>query len=407
MKMNGYVCMVVIMASVMNAAAQIASESFWTTSDGSGGEHYRNSIELINAVNRSVTAGTSGFDSEKIWYAGNDRMWPMAGVSLSHSGVVGACFPGSMGMVAWAFTPPTWRNSLRRLSVAPPEAASYYLSGLIRVDALDLKTNELCAAGFSAADGYNSALSSGIHYGVRNSEGQHYLAVFAGSAAFDLCELSQSSTGVTWQVVAQLDADINGDGVDAVYGWYATNNAAVLTAAVEGYVQAWARTNSLGHLRLTTMAEGRDGTISDKSNRIYFDEVRLGTNLTDVTTILPDPVIVYRQEFYKDVGHAPITSYGWTAHYGSEATPFFPVPEGYTYYAQPYVVASTGDKGYLLDNMPGTGDRAANLSGSAPKLVWTELSGAASADVTRLTSITFELGRQAGVRVAVQVDGIT
>jgi len=55
MKMNGYVCTVMIMAAAMNAAAQIASASFWTASDGSGGEHYRNSVQLGNAVHRSVT----------------------------------------------------------------------------------------------------------------------------------------------------------------------------------------------------------------------------------------------------------------------------------------------------------------------------------------------------------------
>ena len=405
----------VMVDALADVSDLFASDSFLTTSSGNGGVVYTSERDIGNATNATVVVGNAGFSTGSGWLNGNDRLQPFRDVSLSHPGAVFGTRPGSVRLTVSQFASLSYRNSQRKLAADLPTADTYYMSGLIRITALDLKDGEAAGIGFDNSGTVgNTALTNGFHIGVRRENGVTYLSAFAGTQAITLAELDEPLLGRTWQVVLKLTADALGK--DALTAWYARDDNDELTLAFEDApVETYAGPASLQWLRLTTRALGRNGTPNDKATAIHVDEVRLGTSLDAVTTLpqmLPGALLgrvaqsVLLEQFRQTEGsdnNFPLTDYGWQAHYGAAASSFYPVPQGYASDAQPYVRRQA----YILDNMPGDAGRTSTRSGTEPKLIWTDGVGAAGVDVSRLAAVMFTLSRQTAVRPAVQVDGGT
>jgi formylglycine-generating enzyme required for sulfatase activity len=110
--------------------------------------------------------------------------------------------------------------------------------------------------------------------------------------------------------------------------------------------------------------------------------------------------VVYQEDFNGAPAAAtPVVNAGWNAYYGASASSFYPHDGDYR--SAPYIRA---ENNYLLDNDPGGGERTARHSGTKIKFICTDEISSANADLSGLLQVRFDLARQAGVRVAVQLD---
>lgn len=274
----------IVVEAYMEAPGLIASESFWTTGNGYNGVVYSSLRSYAETTNATITVGNAGFSPAFAWVNSNNRLQPSSAVSLTHPGVTGVSRSGSTHLRVNNFNAVNYRQSCRPLVSEPPVTNAYYLSGLIRVTALDLNDGEAVAVGFDNISALTTALTNGFHFGVRKENGRTWLSAFAGKQAFTLAELDESATGRVWQVVLKLTADAQG--MDALTAWYAREDATALTRAFKGVsVETYAGPASIRSLRLTTRACGRNGTDADAATYIYADEIRLGTSLAAVTTL--------------------------------------------------------------------------------------------------------------------------
>ena len=269
-----------------DAQELIASESFLTDNNGFQGIAYQGDVNFGDGVNTAVTVGNAGFANRWVWLNSNSRFQPANAASLAHPGVVAGTRQGYAKLSVSNFGSLTYRNTQRKLAAAPPVTNAYYLSGLIRVNALDLKDGEAAAVGFNSTLAQTVALSDGFHFGVSKEGGLTYLSAFAGTQTFPLMELDEPATGRVWQVTLKLAADARG--MDALTAWYAPDDARRLTLAFKDVpVETYSEPASLRSLRLTTRAMGRNGTDSDAATLVHVDEIRLGVSLESVTA-LPD-----------------------------------------------------------------------------------------------------------------------
>jgi hypothetical protein len=260
-------------------AALIASESFKTTADVND---YTSGTAVANVVNRSIVTGNSGFGAFT-WLNETGVIKPTSASSLTHNGLTGTAQSGAMQI---SLSGVLSRNSNRSLSSSPVLSGSYFLSGLVNLSALtDLRDGDYVAAGFMESIANSTAdISSGIHLGVSRAGGIAYLSAFAGGSTYNLLALDGSSYGKTFQIVLQLDA---ADGsADTLNAWYAADGDTQLTHALtDASIETWTSADSLKRLVL----QSKSGTTT--LNGAYVDELRLGTALSDVTTI-PEPTSV-------------------------------------------------------------------------------------------------------------------
>jgi len=273
-----------VSTSITASAAVISSESYWTQATPSGGSYGAGGIAQNSSPdNTAVVQGNTGFNATNKWLSQTSAIGVINTTSLSGSVVQGTTQSGSVDFIAKGVD----RTSNRQLASVPTLASTYYLSGLVKVGALaNLGTGEYLTSGFlGSAPAFSTInLSTGFHYGVRNVAGTVYLAVFAGGNAYNLLALDSTTVTNTYQIVLKLD--VNASGVDTLTAWYATNNASSLTQGLAATsVETWTGASSLDYYALqshTTVADNR---------LVYFDEMRLGTALADVTTI-PEPATV-------------------------------------------------------------------------------------------------------------------
>ncbi len=264
------------------SAAVISTESFWTQATQSGGSYGAGGVAQSTPApdNTAVVQGNTGFNATNKWVSPTSAISVTNTVSLSGSVVQGTTANGTVNFIAKGVD----RTSSRQLASTPALSGSYYLSGLVNVGALSrLGTGEYLTSGFlGSAPAFSTInLSTGFHYGVRNVGGTVYLAAFAGGNAYDLLALDASTVANTYQIVLKLD--VNASGMDTLTGWYATNNAASLTQGLAATaVETWTAASSLNYFALQSHT-----TVND-NRTVYFDEMRLGTTLADVTTV-PEP----------------------------------------------------------------------------------------------------------------------
>jgi hypothetical protein len=281
----------VIVEARGEAPGLIAAESFWTTAGG--GAVYQDTKNYgVSEPNSAVSLGNVGFDGT-LWTNANNRVQPTSTVSLSHPGVTGVSRPGCTWLHIKGLHETSYRYSVRPLAVEPPATNVYWLSGLIRVDALDLLDGEFVSAGFdnilqASPNQYVNLLTNGFHFGVSKTDGHTSLTAFAGDQKFHLREVDGFGTGVVWQVVLKLDADAHGE--DALTAWIARDDVEGLTRILKcAPVETFAGPASLRSLRLNTRHAERDMRDENAATKIYVDEIRFGTSREVVTTLVESP----------------------------------------------------------------------------------------------------------------------
>jgi hypothetical protein len=188
-----------IMAGLPLQAAVIATESFYTTGNGTGG-FYSNTAAIAQASNAAKTpTGTTGFGTAGVdstsWTSQTSTITTNSTVSLTHSGLTGTAQTGSVMIQANGSLD---RNSARPLLAAPPSSTEYFLSGLVSVAASNsLAEGDRRAMGFMDSISTSTFnLSTGFHLGVRRDATSTYLAAYANSTAYNLFDLS-STFGTT------------------------------------------------------------------------------------------------------------------------------------------------------------------------------------------------------------------
>jgi hypothetical protein len=276
---------VVILASMgltmSVSATQIAYEGFRAT----------DAIDDYSAGSlggQDVAVGNSGFGSTYVWYGNTGTMSADSG-ALAHSALVQSAESGRAALEGYS----SGRASSRSLADDPVLSGTYYLSGLVNLTSSGrLKAGEYRVAGFmgSVIGGTAVSFADGLHYGVRNEGDVYYLAAFAGGNIYHIAELPAFATTV--QVVLKLE--VCDTGAEMLSAWYAADGDSQLT---EGFsdvsVETWGSVTDLKRLSVQT---GGVSAYSDLPT--YFDEIYLGTELADVTSLVePVPGLVASESF--------------------------------------------------------------------------------------------------------------
>jgi hypothetical protein len=261
-------------AAVSVQATLIAYEGFLNTA---ATNDYA-AVALGNAL--PVVVGNSGFDSANTWGGPTSSIQADAG-SLSHSRLVQSAQSGQILLYSGTLG----RGSSRSLAATPTVSATYYMSGLVNLaSAGRLAAGEYRAVGFMGTNVNGiSTFTNGMNYGVRNVAGSIYLAAFAGGTIYNVAALPAFAT--TYQVVLKLD--VNATGNETLSAWYAASGDTKLNDGFSGVsVETWSKAADLS--RLSTQISS--GTAYAAGTGTGFDEVYLGTKLSDVTTAaIPEP----------------------------------------------------------------------------------------------------------------------
>ena len=261
----------------------IAKESF--LDDGTTAGCYVNG-QMTTGNNATVIVGNSGFSTENAWQNGTGSI-NVVGTSFSSTHLPSAALQGSMRVTSYANNALA-RNSSRQLATTPTLSATYYMSGLISFsNGSLLNDGDHVCVGFQGNDlSYNeTSYSSGISYGLSRLEGLTYLSVFAGGNIYNLLDVTGTESSVTYQVVIQLTVDSSGNDILTV--GYADDSDESLVIALSGTsVETWSGASSLSYLTAQAVTTG---TSASSNVPTYFDEVYLGTDLSDVTTFTSIP----------------------------------------------------------------------------------------------------------------------
>lgn len=266
--------------SSQSSATLIASESFFTSASPVSGE-YTNNTNLGVFPNSAVVNGNSGFssDSANRWMNSTGTLLSDSTVSRTHNGLTGVALDGSIRLRPTA-AGGNARNSYRLMPTVPTTSSTYYLSGLVQVDtAFNLDLGETIALGFGTSlAASTSDFSKGFHFGLSEDADGIYLSASAGGSTFDL---GDATFGTTYQIVLSLQ--VNAAGADTLNAWYAPNGATTLTQGlVDQSVETWSSASDLQAFVAQFNAAGNGG------NGVYYDEVRFGTSMSDVT-LIPEP----------------------------------------------------------------------------------------------------------------------
>ena len=270
MKKNVTVLVAGLLAGLADAvqANLIAYEGFRTTA---AAEDYT----AGNFLNQKPVVGNFGFNDTMGW-VGNTGALNVTDLPFSHSALVGPAESGSARIYSQA----GGRGVSRSLAASPVGSTVYYMSGLVNlVSEARVPENEYRTAGFMGTTVSTSPVShaDGMHYGLRNVGGTVYLAAWAGGSAYNIAPLP--STGVTYQVVLKLD--VNAGGTDTLSAWYSAHGDTELTKGFIGQaVETWSKVDDLRRLTLQTGGTGTSTTLFTS-----FDEIYLGTALSDVTVL--------------------------------------------------------------------------------------------------------------------------
>ena len=253
----------------------IASESFKTTA---ATDDYSTGTSLGTAGNNDVVVGNTGFNAANTWVNATGAAISDGGVSLTHSGLVGAALTGSVQIKPQSALD---RNIFRKLASVPGIYSSYFLSGLVNLGALgDVRDGDYVALGLMNNLTVSTAgIDEGMHFGISRDAGVAYLSAFAGGNVYTLLELDAATYAETFQVVLQLDVDASGN--DALTAWYAADGDAALTKALDAVsVETWVSADDLRMMVAQTKSPNAVITPG-----VHVDEVYFGTTLGDVTTI--------------------------------------------------------------------------------------------------------------------------
>ncbi len=267
--------------TISASAAQIAYEGFRTTDSA-------DDYSALSFGGQNVAVGNSGFDSTYVWY-GNTGAMSADGGALAHSALVKSAESGQAALGGYS----SGRASSRSLTDDPVMSDTYYLGGLVNLTSSGrLKAGEYRAAGFmgSVVGGTDVSFADGVHYGVHNEGDVYYLAAFAGGDIYHIVELPAFATTV--QVVLKME--VSDTGVEMLSAWYAADGDAQLT---EGFadvsVETWGSVTDLKRLTVQT-----SGVSAYSGLPTYFDEIYLGTELADVTSLMePVPGLVASESF--------------------------------------------------------------------------------------------------------------
>ena len=266
--------------------ALIASESFSVTSNGAGGT-YDDDLALGSPSNLSVTVGNYGFTSGKAWSSGTAGA--LANLSgLSHPLVAGTTQSGGVrvGNLSGAIS----RSVYRQFSASPPAVDSYYFSGLVNLPTQASLNGQtwsmagLTVPGVTPATDFN--IANGIHYGLtKNNSNQIFLSVAAHDTVYPLFQITGDNA--TFQVVLKLD--VNTSGNESLSAWYAPSSASELSIGLSS-VNVGDIYSSPGNLGAFVFQTTNFSGDSNSGRTVLFDELRLGTAWTDVTTAAaPEP----------------------------------------------------------------------------------------------------------------------
>ena len=292
------------LGAVFNASAVlIAAESFQTSAET---DDYTADLHVAATANSKIVVGNVGFNTAEPWVNPTGAI-TANGTGLTHSGVVALAEQSSLGALrvqpAVSGGIALDRNSRRNLGTLPPPLAStYYLSGLVKLGELnDLRGGQDLSVGFEytvAANVYS--VSNGMHFGVRREAddglgGAAYLTASAAGASWDLLDLT-GHYGETFQIVLRLDVSATGN--ETLNVWYAVDGATTLTLGLDAVnIETWDDEWDLKML----IAQGKS-TYNFNPFGARFDEIRLGTEFADVTT-LPEPGLSGRYEAW--IGNYP------------------------------------------------------------------------------------------------------
>jgi hypothetical protein len=264
-------------------ATLIASEGFMTTE---ATNDYGTGTSIATAATAGTTNGTFGFSANNKWlgaettfYTYDNTLVPAS--TVTHNGITGAAASGSFD----SYGNENYDKNSYRFLGAQSGSSTYFLSGLVKVDKDGMVDGAYKTAGFfNTPAGNDSSIATGFHYGLHNNGGQVYLAAFAGGQAFDMLPIT--TDGIDYQVVVRLN--VNASGADTLTAWYAANGATQLTLGQAATnVETYASGADLQRIGLQYNAGATAGAVA----HVYFDEIRLGTTLGDVTTI-PEPTTV-------------------------------------------------------------------------------------------------------------------
>ena len=269
-------------------ATLIASESFWATATGTSGT-YDADTNMGASPNLSVVTGNYGFAATAGKQWGNVTAGEVANLAaLSHPFVTGTPQSGSVRVgILSAFIS---RRVDRPFAATPPEASTYYFSGLVNLPAqTSLNGVSQSMAGLTVStgttvDSFN--ISSGIHYGlIKNSADEIWLSAAANNTVYPLVKVTGSN--VTFQVVLKFDVSTTGN--ESLSAWYAPSSASELSVGLTSVDvgDIYSSPSSIGALLIQT----RNQSSNNNSGRtVVFDEMRFGTAWADVTTAaVPEP----------------------------------------------------------------------------------------------------------------------
>lgn len=260
-------------------AALIATESFSSANTPVGGQ-YDDGPLFSQSPNTDVIVGNTGFNTTNTWSSGTSILRPADDVpvtgGLTHSLVTGTVASGAVRIRDAA--PTNARSAQRDLASTAPLSANYYLSGLVSAASNFSANNESFSMGMSPGFTLNSNnISSGFHLGMfRDGSGDLRLGGFAGGTTIDL---GAATLNTTYMLVLGLSA--NAGGLDTLDAWVAADGAA-LTQVVTG--QSLETFSAVGDV--STLVLQSNGA---NSNTSWADEMRFGTEFTDVVVVVPEP----------------------------------------------------------------------------------------------------------------------
>ena len=269
-------------AALSAQAVLIGSESFQSTNSDPAGYTAKDPLAM-NPSNFKVVVGNSGFSANQPWANAAGDIIADGWGGMVHSGVTGSALAGcirlrSNGSQGYD------RNSTRMLDPLPSASSTYYLSGLARFGKVtNLEEGQEMSVGFkhSTSDFDVYEVDNGMHFGSQMEGGVNYFTASAGGSTYNLMAGTVANEAAVFQIVLKLDVDAAG--TDTLTAWYAADGDTALTQGLAPTsVESWTGANDLRML----VVQGNTTGYNIFGNR--FDEVRLGTELSDVTTI-PEP----------------------------------------------------------------------------------------------------------------------
>jgi hypothetical protein len=278
------------------SAAVIASEGFDSIAGVSATQYNATNFTAApiatTANGDTVTVGSVGFSASSPWN-NNSSSARVTLTGLTHNFLSGTAQAGSVASTPATGTPttPLERNVNRQLSAAPADSSVYYFSALVRyVSATAIADGSFTSIGFysfnpGGAPNTNDAIySSGIHVGLQRTGSAFSLAVSDGDDT--PITIGSASINTNYQIVLRLDTSTSGN--ETLTAWYAAEGDTALTAtsvASSAIGDVYTGGSSLGRLAIQSISTG-----APASNGTLFDEVRLGTELGDVTLApIPEP----------------------------------------------------------------------------------------------------------------------